>query len=153
MSMTAPHLSPRLIAKSLDDLRSWQLPDQPDLAGMHRGVLRALLATDSLSNLELPLDMRAPRLDDAREITQWEMIANLLAQAEGALCGAAHRDRIAQLHRVFPGHALQLERMRRQAAQRLRRLRVRVDFVCRGLGQPEPASEPTTQPARNPILQ
>jgi hypothetical protein len=152
MSTTAPHLSPRLIAKSLDDLRSWQLPDEPDLAGMHRGVLRALLATDSLSNLELPLDMRAPRLEDAREVTQWEMISNLLAQAEGALCGVAHRERIAQLHRVFPGHALQLERLRRQAAQRLRRLRVRVDFVCRGIGQ-LPAAIEMTQAARGSLLQ
>ena len=80
MSTTAPHLSPRLIAKPLDDLRSWQLADGADLAGTHRAVLRALLATDALANLELPLDMRAPRLEDTREIMQWEVIAKLLTR-------------------------------------------------------------------------
>jgi hypothetical protein len=79
--------------------------------------------------------MRAPRLDEPREVTQWELIANLLEQAEGALCGPAHQERIARLRGIFPGHAAQLERARRAAAQRMRRLRVRVDFVCRGAGQ------------------
>lgn len=135
MISAAPHLSPRLIAKPLDDLRSWQLPEERDLAGLHRGVLKALLATDALANLELPLDMRAPRLDEPREVTQWELIGNLLAQAEGTLCGPSHRERLMRLHRIFPGHAAQLERARRTAAERVRRLRVRVDFVCLGAGQ------------------
>jgi hypothetical protein len=134
MTNAAPHLSPRLIAKSIEDLRAWNLPEQGDLAGLHRGVLKALLATDALSTLELPLDMRAPRLDEPREVTQWELIANLLAQAEGALCGPAYAERMLRLRAIFPGHAAQLERARRSAAARLRRLRVRVDFVCRGAG-------------------
>lgn len=134
MTNAAPHLSPRLIAKSIEDLRAWQLPEEGDLATLHRGVLKALVATDALSTLELPLDMRAPRLDEPREITQWELIANLLAQAEGALCGPAYAERMLRLRAIFPGHAAQLERARRMAAVRLRRLRVRVDFVCRGAG-------------------
>src|SRR5438477_2669356 len=105
MQTTVPHLSPRSIAKSLDDLRSWQVPEQPDLASMHRGVLRALLATDALAKLELPLDLRAPRLEDASEVTHWEMIARLLEQAEGALCGFTYRERLSQLQRLLPGHA------------------------------------------------
>ena len=135
MISAAPHLSPRLIAKPLDDLRAWQLPEERDLAGLHRGVLKALLATDALANLELPLDMRAPRLDEPREVTQWELIGNLLAEAERALCGPTHRERLTRLHRIFPGHAAQLERARRNAADRIHRLRVRVDFVCFGAGQ------------------
>jgi hypothetical protein len=152
MSTTAPHLSPRLIAKPLDDLRSWQLADGADLAGTHRAVLRALLATDALANLELPLDMRAPRLEDTREIMQWEVIAKLLEQAEGTLGGTAHCQRIAELHRTYPGHALSLERLRRKAAQRLRRLRVRVDFVCRGVGQVSVPAEPV-HTAQSSLLQ
>jgi hypothetical protein len=134
MTNAAPHLSPRLIAKSIEDLRAWQLPEEGDLANLHRGVLRALVATDALSTLELPLDMRAPRLDEPREVTQWELIANLLFQAESTLCGPAYAERMVRLRAIFPGHASQLERARRQAASRLRRLRVRVDFVCRGAG-------------------
>ncbi len=135
MTNAAPHLSPRLIAKSIEDLRAWQLPEEGDLASLHRGVLKALLATDALSTLELPLDMRAPRLDEPREITQWELTANLLAQAAATLCGPAYGERMLRLRAIFPGHAAQLERARRSAAMRLRRLRVRVDFVCRGAGQ------------------
>jgi hypothetical protein len=152
MTNAAPHLSPRLIAKSIEDLRAWQLPEQGDLASLHRGVLKALLATDALSTLELPLDMRAPRLDEPREITQWELTANLLAQAEATLCGPAYGERMVRLRAIFPGHAAQLERARRSAALRLRRLRVRVDFVCRGAGQIDaPAAPLDTQ--RSSLLQ
>jgi hypothetical protein len=152
MTNAAPHLSPRLIAKSIEDLRAWQLPEEGDLASLHRGVLKALLATDALSTLELPLDMRAPRLDEPREITQWELTANLLAQAEATLCGPAYGERMVRLRAIFPGHAAQLERARRSAAQRLRRLRVRVDFVCRGAGQVDaPAAPIDTQ--RSSLLQ
>ena len=152
MTHVAPHLSPRLIAKPIEDLRAWQLPEEGDLASLHRGVLKALLATDALSNLELPLDMRAPRLDEAREVTQWELIANLLRQAEGALCGPAYEERVARLRTIFPGHAAQLERARWQAAQRLRRLRVRVDFVCRGAGKVDESAAPTAT-LRSSLLQ
>ena len=150
MISVAPHLSPRLIAKPLDDLRAWQLPEERDLAGLHRGVLKALLATDALANLELPLDMRAPRLDEPREVTQWELIANLLAQAEGALCGPAYAERMLRLRAIFPGHAQQLERSRRTAADRIRRLRVRVDFVFLGSGQVREVAEP--EDAGRPLL-
>lgn len=147
MISAAPHLSPRLIAKSLDELRAWQLPEQDDLAGLHRGVLKALLATDALTSLQLPLEMRSPRLEDSREQAHWTVVAGLLEQAEGTLCGVPYRARIARLHRTFPGHAAQLERLRRQAAQHVRRLRVRVDFVCQGSGAVQPASEPTNAPS------
>jgi hypothetical protein len=152
MANVAPHLSPRLIAKPIEDLRAWRFPEEGDLATLHRGVLKALLATDALSNLELPLDMRAPRLDEPREVTQWELIANLLRQAEGALCGPGYDERVARLREIFPGHAAQLERARWQAAQRLRRLRVRVDFVCRGAGQVDDP-DASAQPPRSSLIQ
>src|SRR5690348_16342004 len=135
MAHAAPHLSPRLIAKPLDDLRAWRLPDRRDLAGMHRGVLRALVATDALARLELPEDIRAPRLDDTGEMAHWDTICALLDLAVSELCGPAHAQRILRLHHVAPGHAMQLERSRAQAVQRLRRLRARVDFACGGAGQ------------------
>jgi hypothetical protein len=139
MAHAAPHLSARLIAKPLDDLRCWRLPDGHDLAGMHRGVLRALVATDSLARLELPHDMRAPRLDDSSEMAHWDTICALLDQAMGELCGPAHGQRILRLHRVAPGHAMQLERLRGHAVERLRRLRARIDFACGGAGEIAPA--------------
>lgn len=135
MAYSAPHLSPRLIAKPLDELRAWRLPDQYDLAGMHRGVLRALVATDALTRLELPEDIRAPRLDDTGEMAYWDTVCALLDLAVSELCGPAHAERILRLHRVAPGHAMQLERSRMAAVQRMRRLRARVDFACGGAGQ------------------
>lgn len=152
MISAAPHLSPRLIAKSLDELRAWQLPEQDDLAGLHRGVLKALLATDALTNLQLPMEMRAPRLEDSREQAHWTVVIGLLEQAEATLMGVPHRARIARLHRTFPGHAAQLERLRRQAASHVRKLRVRVDFVCQGNGAVEAAEETKTAP-RSGLLQ
>jgi hypothetical protein len=151
MAELAPHLSPRLIARSLEDLRAWRLPEEEDPAGLHRGVLKVLLATDALANLELPLELPLPP-EDTRTVTQWGVVASLLAQAEGALLGAPHRQRIARLHGVFPGHATQLERLRRHAADRLRRLRVRVDFVAR---DPEQVTQPPAPPAsmRSSLLQ
>jgi hypothetical protein len=152
MASTAPHLSPHLIARSLDDLRTWQLPDAADFVNAHRGLLKALMATEALASLELPVDMRALALNDASEVNQWDAVASLLAQAEGTLRGTAHRHRIARLHQIFPGHATQLERLRRQAAERLRRLRARVDFVCQGPGEAAAATEPT-HAARSSLLQ
>jgi hypothetical protein len=147
----APHLSPRLIARSLEDLRTWRLPDDLDLAGLHRGVLKVLLATDALAKLELPLDLPVPA-EDARVATQWSVVASLLAQAHGVLLGAPHRQRISRLHDSFPGHASQLERMRREAVQRLRRLRVRVDFVARGPDEVTQAPPPPPS-MRSSLLQ
>ena len=150
MAHLAPHLSPRLIAKPLDELRAWRMPDGRDLAGMHRGVLRALTATDSLARLELPEDLRAPRLEDASEMLHWDTVCALLDQAVGELCGPVHAQRILRLHGVAPGHAMQLERLRALAVQRLKRLRARVDFACGGLGQapaPRAASYDTLRSA------
>jgi hypothetical protein len=152
MTYAAPHLSPHVIAKSLDELRTWQLPDESDFVKAHRGVLKAMMATEALAGLELPLDVPAPRDSDNREVARWDLVASLLAQAEGTLRGTTHRHRIAQLHRLFPGHAAQLERLRRQAADRLGRLRARVDFVCQGAGTVPEATEPV-QAIRSPLLQ
>jgi hypothetical protein len=152
MAYIAPHLSPHLIARSLDDLKTWQIPDDTDLSVLHRGVLRALLATDALANLELPLDMPAPKLDRASDLAEWDVVAILLAKAEAALVAAAHRQRIVRLHQIFPGHATQLERVRREAVDRLRQLRARVDFVCQGPGQAHAPSEPVHAP-RSSLLQ
>ena len=136
MSTVAPHLSPRLIAKPLEDLRAWQLPNETDLVGTHRGVLRVLVATDALASLELPLDMRAPRLEDTREITHWEMIAKLLEQAEGTLGGAAHCQRIAHLQRIVsgprPGAGALAPPGRRAALRIARARRLRVPRVGQG---------------------
>jgi hypothetical protein len=133
--VAVPHLSTRLMARCVDDLQSWRLPDGDDAPGLHRGVLKVLLATDSLTGLELPRDMIAPRLDDGDAMLEWSVVSGLLDQAEAILIGVAHRGRIARLHRAFPGHAAQLERLRRRAAAHVRMLRVRVDFVCRGSGE------------------
>jgi hypothetical protein len=134
MGIAAPHLSPRLIAKPLDDIRCWRLPEEGDLLALHRGVLKTLVATDALARLELPERMRCPRLEDAREVAEWSVVSSLLEQAEGMLRGTPHRNRIARLRAVSPGHAMQLERLRVGAAAHLRRLRMRVDFVCGGKG-------------------
>jgi len=152
MGSVAPHLSPRLIAKPLDDLRAWRLPDDDDLLGLHRGVLKTLVATDALARLELPEDMRAPRLEDAREIAEWSVVATLLERAEGTLRGAPHRNRIARLRETSPGHAMQLERLRVTASLKLRTLRARVDFVCGGRGEARVASAPTDS-GRSALLQ
>jgi hypothetical protein len=152
MAGSPPHLSPRLIAKSLDDLRTWQLAEDSDPAALHRRALRALLATDVLANLELPLEVRAPASDAADDVVQWDVIVSLLAQAEGTLRGAAYRERIARLHRVLPGHAGQLARRASSAAERLRVLRMRVDFVCDGSGSVQVPREPM-HVARSPLLQ
>jgi len=143
--VAVPNLSTRLIARSVDALQSWRLPEDDDLPGLHRGVLKTLLATDSLTGLELPRDLPAPRFDDADAMLEWSVISGLLDQAEAALISVVHRGRIARLHRSFPGHAAQLERLRRRAATHIRMLRIRVDFVCRGSGEvhvpaPLPAS-------------
>ena len=114
------------------------MPDGHDLAGLHRGVLRALTATDSLSRLELPEDLRAPRLEDSSEMLHWDTVCALLDQAVSELCGPVHAQRILRLHSVAPGHAMQLERLRSLAVQRLKRLRARVDFACGGVGQVPP---------------
>ena len=110
-----------------------------------------LLATDALASLELPLDLPAPP-EDVRSAAQWGVIASLLAQAALVLQGAPHRQRISRLHDSFPGHAAQLERVRREAVQRLHKLRVRVDFVARG---PDEVTEapPPPQSMRSSLLQ
>jgi hypothetical protein len=95
-------------------------------------------------------EVRRRRCD--REVARWDLVANLLAQAEGTLRGITHRQRIAQLHRLFPGHAAQLERLRRHAAERLGRLRARVDFVCQGGGTVPAVAEPV-QAMRSSLLQ
>lgn len=153
MAHRAPHLSPRLIAKPLEELRAWRMPDGRDLAGMHRGVLRALTATDSLARLELPEDLRAPRLEDSGEMLHWDTVCVLLDQAVSELCGPVHAQRILRLHGVAPGHAMQLERLRALAVQRLKRLRARVDFACGGLGQSPPPRDASYEALRPGPLQ
>jgi hypothetical protein len=98
------------------------------------------------------MEMRAPRLEDSREQAHWTVVIGLLEQAEATLMGVPYRARIARLHRTFPGHAAQLERLRRQAASHVRKLRVRVDFVCQGNGAVEAAEEPKVIP-RSSLLQ
>jgi len=139
MLHSAPHLSPRLIAKPLEDLRAWRFSRHDDVLSLHRGVLRALVATDALARLELPSVMRAPRLDDQREIAHWDTVCALLDQAVAELSGVAHAERVRCLRAIAPGHALELQRLGETAIERLRLLRARVDFVCGGEGVPAPS--------------
>jgi hypothetical protein len=145
MTCPAPHLSPRLIAKPLEDLRAWSPSLEDDLLHLHRGVLRALVATDALTRLELPCVMRAPRLDDQHEIAHWDTICALLDQAVRELVGPVHAERVERLRVLSPGHALELSRLGAEAVERLQALRVRVDFVCGGDGLP------ATRPAHEPL--
>jgi hypothetical protein len=147
-----PHLSSRAIAKALDDMQAWRLSEGDDLPRLHRGVLKVLLASDTLRGLSLPLDLDAPRLEEPGAMLEWAVVIGLLGQAESVLRGVAHRGRIARLHAFFPGHAAQLERLRREAASHLRALRMRVDFVCRGPGEAPPLAPPADA-ARSTTLQ
>lgn len=128
MVNTAPHLAPTLITGPLEQIRAWRLPTSDDLADLHRGVLRTLGALDSLAQLELPLEVPAAR--DPSEMAEWALVSSLLEQAEGALADDEHLLRVRELQRAAPGHAMQLERLRSVAVDRMRQLRARVDFVC-----------------------
>jgi hypothetical protein len=136
----------------LDDLRAWPLVEADDTAGLHRGALKALLAAEELAGLELPVEVCAPLVSDAAAVEQWEVITRLLAQAEGVLRGATHREHVDRLCRVLPGHGVQLLRKGMHAADRLRALRARVDFVCDGQGLALEAIEPM-HPVSSPLPQ
>ena len=151
MSHSAPHLSPRLIAKPLEDLRGWRLSSQDDVLHLHRGVLRALVATDALARLELPSVMRAPRLDDLREVAHWDTVCALLDQAVSELCGPTYAERVRCLRAIAPGHALELERVGAAAVDRLQKLRARVDFVCGGEGMPAARAQRELAPASSTL--
>ncbi|MDH5671037.1 MAG: hypothetical protein OEZ06_02750 [Myxococcales bacterium] len=138
-------LSARRIAESVDKLRTWQLPEPHDLADLHRGVLYALDATDGLSRLELPDDLCAPEASCLDQSVEWDTVLSLLEQAEAALLSESFEFRVACVREASPAYALQLERVREQALEQLRRLRMRADFVCGGPGTVAPA-RPSTRP-------
>ncbi len=142
MLAKAPHLSPRLIARSLDQLRACQPDTDTEPAALHQQAIQVLVALDGLRDLELPLAVEVPSALDDDEVAQWELVARLLAQAEGVLRGSAHLRRVECLRRVLPGHAVQLLRRGRAAADHLHTLRARVDFVRDGSGTVAAAAEP-----------
>jgi hypothetical protein len=122
-------LTPRSIARPLDQIQAWRLPEDVDLPLLHSGVVQTLGALDALCQLQLPLEVRAlgPVNDPAS--TDCEMIRSLLLGAERTLDSLPHRLRIDQLRRVSPGQALQVERLRGQALRHVQGLRRRVDFI------------------------
>ena len=65
MFTTAPHLSPRTIAKSLEELRSWQLLENADLTGMHGGLLRAQPFLGIFPGLHISMQLENQRVDRA----------------------------------------------------------------------------------------
>lgn len=128
------NLHPRQVAKPLTEIQGWRLPDDGDLLQLHRGVLATLRAMDHLTQLEVPLAVEA-RMGDQRgsASTDEETLHALLGEAERTLDGYPHRLRIHRVSKHSPGHAMQLERVRLQALDKVRALRQRVDFIRGGL--------------------
>lgn len=122
-------LSPWQVAKPLDVVRAWRLPDDGDLVVLHQDALRVLDAMETLAQLELPLQVVH---DGAGAEQSASAVHTLLADVERNLAGPAHRHRIRDVTLRSPGHGVQLERTRRQALAHVRSLRMRVDFICGG---------------------
>ena len=127
------NLHPRQVAKPLNEIQAWRLPEDQDLLQLHRGVLAALRAMGTLSQLEVPLAVEARLLPDVGEEGEGETLFALLSEAEQTLDGYPHRLRIHRVSKHSPGHAQQLERARREALDKVRTLRKRVDFIRTGL--------------------
>ena len=128
------NLHPRQVAKPLTDIQAWRLPEEQDLLQLHRGVLSALRAMTSLTQLEVPLLVEA-RVSPGEEQdgVDGDALHALLTEAEQTLDGYPHRLRIHRVGKHSPGHARQLERVRREALSKVRSLRARVDFIRVGL--------------------
>lgn len=122
-------LKPRSIARPLDVIQAWRLPEDVDLPTLHSGVAQTLGALDALCQLQLPLEVRALGPVNDPVSSDCEMVRSLLLGAERTLAGLPHRLRIDQLRKLSPGHALQVERLRGEALRHVQGLRRRVDFI------------------------
>ena len=129
------NLKPRQVAKSLQELHAWRLPDTADVLALHRGVLTMLQVMGELSALEMPVALEADgsQGEEGTWLADSEMLHGLLENCVRALDGYPHRLRIQRVAKQSPGHALQLEEARCAALDRLRSLRARLDFVRAGL--------------------
>lgn len=134
------NLHPHTVARPLQAIQHWRLPDEDDLLALHQGVLQALRAMETLTELEVPVAMCVSRSDSERHDGDGATLHALLSEAENTLEGVPHCTRISRLSKRAPGQAVQLERVRKQAVDKLRSLRQRVDFVRDGLGR---LDEPT----------
>lgn len=137
---TELNLHPRQVAKPLHEIQSWRLPETGDLLALHRGVLAMFRAMGDLSQLELPVALEAAAEEGGSGLSDSEVVHGLLNACAEALDGYPHRLRIQRVAKQSPGHALQLERMRRSALDKIQSLRARVEFIRSGLdGLEEPA--------------
>lgn len=126
-------LHPRTVARPLQALQHWRLPDAGDELALRAGVLNALRAMQSLTALEVPIEMNARRAADDPGFGDGAALHALLSEAEKTLRGAPHRSRIARVRDAAPAHAERLEQARRAAVEHMRVLKRRVDFVRAGL--------------------
>lgn len=132
-------LHPQHVARPLQALQHWRLPEDGDALALRAGVLNALRAMQTLTALDVPVSMQAQRAVDEPGHGDGATLHALLSQAEQTLEGAPHRGRIDRVRDASPDHALRLEDARREAVERLRTLKQRVDFVRGGLdGLEEP---------------
>ena len=147
------NLNPRRVARPLQAIQHWRLPEADDLQALHQGVLHALRAMETLTQLEVPISMCASQTDAERHDGDGATLHALLSEAENTLEGAPHCARISRLRKRSPGQAVQLERVRQEAVLKLRSLRQRVDFVRDGLGRLEEPSFIQKRSAKTQILQ
>ena len=118
------------IMRPLERIVQWRVPaGEPDLADLHHGILQVLSAMQALAEVEVPNRVNLEQGVSTESAAGAQVLSRLLAGAELALAGAAHRERIAAVHCHAPGHAGMLERARRAALEQVRQVRRRVDFV------------------------
>jgi len=132
---TELNLHPRHIARPLHVIQAWRLPESGDLLALHRGVLAMLDAMQGLRSLELPVALDATALtgDDQLGLGDSEALYGLLNACAEVLDGYPHRLRIQRVSKESPGHAAQLEQVRKAALAHICSLRSRVDFIRAGL--------------------
>lgn len=148
------NLHPRQVARPLNDIQGWRLPESDDLLGLHRGVLHMLQAMEALRQLEVPIAVEAdPTATPDAGFDDREALYALLGAAESALDGYPHRLRIQRVAKQSPGHAAQLERLRREALDKMRDLRVRIDFISDGLDSLEGSSRLRARTEASRVLQ
>ena len=125
------NLHPRRVARPLQAIQHWRLPDADDESALLQGVLHTLEAMETLTQLEVPVAMCASS-SEAERHGDGATLHALLSEAEDTLKGMPHCARISRLSERAPSEAAQLERVRREAVEKLRSLRERVDFVRDG---------------------
>lgn len=122
-------LTPHSIARPLDVIQAWRLPDQADATGLGRCLAQTLGALDALSQLELALEVPALGAVSDPASADFELVRGLLLCAERTLGGLPHLLRIDRLRCLSPDLALEVERRGGEALRHVRGLRRRVDFI------------------------